>query len=188
MDINGKKIKLNLGCGNKKLEGFIGLDKVQLPVVDIICDLEKEKIPLDDSVADEIYSRYFLEHVSDLIGVMDEIWRVSTPGAKIVIGVPYFNSIGAFKDPTHKRFFTYETFDYFTQSKNVPTYYSKAKFKIISKKILFYPSGSNIYGKIRFFHLLPLQLIANLCPYLYEHSFLKLFSARDLHVELWVIK
>jgi len=181
-------IKLDIGCGKWKKPGFTGVDIVKLDGVDIVCNLEKEKLPLEDNSVNEIYTRYFLEHVSDLIKVMEELWRVCGSGAKIVAGVPYYNSIGAFKDPTHKRFFTYETFDYFTATKKLPNYYSDVKFKIIKKKILFYPVSSNIYGKIRFLHLMPLQLIANVFPYLYEHSFLKLFSARDIYVELEVIK
>lgn len=183
-----KKLKLDIGCGIIKQAGYLGLDKIKLPSVDIVCDLEKEKIPLSDNTVDEIYSRYFFEHVTDLVKLMEEIWRVSKNGSKMTIGVPYFNSIGAYKDPTHKRFFTYETFDYFTDTKKLPAYYCNAKFIIIKKKILFYPFASNFYGKIRFLHLMPIQFIANLFPYFYEHSFLKLFSARDLFVELEVIK
>lgn len=186
--IKEKIIKLEIGCGKTKHPGYLGLDKVKLDGVDIVCDLEKERIPLEDSTVDEIYSRYFFEHIADLTGLMEEIWRVSKNGAKIIIGVPYFNSVGAYKDPTHKRFFTYETFDYFTETKKLPSYYSDGKFKIIKKEILFYPVRSNFYGKIRFVHMIPIQIIANLFPYLYEHSFLKLFSASDLYVELEVIK
>jgi SAM-dependent methyltransferase len=181
-------IKLDIGCGRRKQSGFLGVDKIKLEGVDVICDLEREKLPFEDNSVTEIYSRYFFEHVSNLVSLMEEVWRVSAPGAKLCVAVPYFNSVGAFKDPTHVRFFTFETFDYFTDSGKVPSYYSKAKFKIVKKKIIFYPYGSNIYGKIRYIHLLPIQFVANLLPYIYEHSFLKLFSARDLYVELEAVK
>ncbi len=49
-------------------------------------------------------------------------------------------------------------------------------------------SDVECYGKIRFLHMLPFQLIADFFPYFYEHSLFKLFVARDLYVELKVIK
>lgn len=181
-------MRLDLGCGQNKKSGFIGLDRVRTSGVDIVCNLDKERIPLKDSTVDEVISMHFMEHTSDLLFVMEEVWRICRSRAKITIAVPYYNSIGAFRDPTHRRFFTYETFDYFTDTRNFPAFYSGAKFRIIKKRILFYPSNSNIYGKVRFLHMMPFQMIANLFPYFYEHSFLKLFSARDLYVELMVLR
>lgn len=182
------KIKLDVGCGNKKRPGFTGLDKINLKGVDLVCDLDKEGIPLKDNSVGEIHTRHFLEHVSDLVKVMDEFWRISCNRGKLIVVVPYYNSIGAFTDPTHKRFFAYRTFDYFTQTTKCPSFYTGRKFRIIKKKILFYPENSNLFGKIRFFYLLPLQLLANWLPYVYEHSFLKLFSAHDLFIELEALK
>jgi SAM-dependent methyltransferase len=181
-------MKIDLGCGTQKKAGFTGVDKIPLPGVDIICDVDKERIPLEDSTVDEVYSMHFMEHVTDLVAVMEELWRVCKKDAKITIAVPYFTSVGAFRDPTHKHFFAFETFDHFTGSSKVPSFYSEAKFLIVKKRILFYPSNSNFYGKLRFLHMMPFQLIASVCPYLYEHSLLKLFSARDLYVELRVLK
>jgi len=181
-------MKLDLGCGKQKKMGYVGVDCVKLPGVDVLCNLDKERLPQENNTVEEVFSMHFMEHVSDLLFVMDEIWRVCKDGAKVTIAVPYFTSIGAFRDPTHKQFFTHETFDHFTDTEKLPSFYSNAKFKIIKKKILFYPSNSNIYGKIRFIHMMPFQVVANLCPYFYEHSLLKLFSARDLYIELRVIK
>ena len=181
-------MKLDIGCGKNKKFGFAGLDRVKMDGVDIVCNLDNERIPLGDNSVDEIFSMHFLEHVSDLLVVMTEVWRVCKNGAKITIAVPYFTSVGAFRDPTHKQFFTYETFDHFTNTKKLPSFYSEAKFRIVKKRILFYPSNSNIYGKIRFLHMMPFQLIADIFPYFYEHSLLKLFAARDLYVELEAIK
>ena len=50
---------------------------------------------------------------------MEEIFRVCKDGAIVKIKVPYFKSIGAFKDPTHKRFFTEETFTYFDKEERI---------------------------------------------------------------------
>jgi len=181
-------MKLDIGCGQNKKQGFIGIDIIKMPGVDIVCDLDKEKIPLKSNSVEEVFSMHFMEHTRNLVAIMEEIWRVCKNGATVIIAVPYYNSIGAFRDPTHKRFFTYNTFDHFTVTNKVPSFYSSVKFKIIKKKILFFPSNSNIFGKIRFLHMLPFQIIANIFPYFYEHSLLKLFSAKDLYIELQVIK
>lgn len=47
-------MKLNLGCGNKRKEGYLGVDKYPCDAVDKIADLN-EKLPFDDSVAVEIW-------------------------------------------------------------------------------------------------------------------------------------
>ena len=109
-------IQIDLGCGRGKMPGCIGLDIVPYEGVDIICDLEKG-IPLRDNCVDKIYANHLLEHIEHLILLMQEIYRVCRPGARVAIRVPYYTSIGAFKDPTHKRFFTEDTFLYFAPSR-----------------------------------------------------------------------
>lgn len=113
---NEKKIVLDLGCGSRKREGAVGVDKYKHEGVDMVCDVEKG-IPLGDSTVSKIYATYFLEHVKDLIFVFQEMYRVLINGGEVELLVPYYNSINAFKDPTHKHFFTEETFRYFSKDK-----------------------------------------------------------------------
>ncbi len=181
-------MKLDLGCGQNKKAGFTGLDRLAMPGVDIVCDLDREPIPLPDDSVDEIFTMHFLEHTADLLAVMQEIWRVCRDGARVSIAVPYFNSIGAFRDPTHRRFFTWETFEHFTDSGNVPSFYADARFRIARRRLLFWPANSNWKGHVRFGYLWPLQALANACPYFYEHSLLRGIAASDLQVELVVVK
>lgn len=105
-------VKLNLGSSDRVLPGFLNLDIQPVAGVDIVCDLN-EGIPLNDNTVTEIYTAHTLEHLNDTVHIMEEIYRVCKNGAVVKIKVPYFKSIGAFKDPTHKRFFTEETFTYF---------------------------------------------------------------------------
>jgi len=61
---------------------------------------------------------------------MEDLYRILKPGGVLKITVPYYNSKGTFQDPTHKRFFTEETFLYFTNHPKLPDYQLKCKFKV----------------------------------------------------------
>ena len=64
---------------------------------------------------------------------MNELYRITKPGAKLYIAVPYWNCWEAITDPTHKSSFNEYTFEFFDpdkeRCKNRP-YYSIARFKI----------------------------------------------------------
>ena len=108
-------MKLLLGGGNIKKEGYTNLDILPLENVDIVADLNKG-IPLEDNTVETILANNILEHLPDTMAIMKEMWRVCKPGATVVIKVPYFKSTAAFKDPTHIRFFTERTMEYFDRS------------------------------------------------------------------------
>ena len=46
---------LDLGCGDNKVEGAVGLDNIALPEVDIVHDLLSFPYPLKDEAFDIIY-------------------------------------------------------------------------------------------------------------------------------------
>jgi SAM-dependent methyltransferase len=113
-----RRVVLDLGCGSNKRAGAIGLDRRPGDGVDILCDLERA-LPLADRIADEVHAHHILEHVRNLIPLMEEIYRVCRPGAVVHVSGPYYTSRGAFRDPTHVRFLAEDTFQYF----EVPTDY-----------------------------------------------------------------
>ena len=92
---NREKVRLNLGAGSDLKEGWINHDIVQLPGIDVVHDLNNFPWPWDDNSIDEIYMKDVLEHLPDTIRVMEEIYRICKPGAKIYIAVPYWNSYEA---------------------------------------------------------------------------------------------
>jgi SAM-dependent methyltransferase len=106
-------VRLDLGCGYAKPDGFIGLDNLtgvaaQLPneerAPDVLLDLNREPLPLDAGSCSEVRSSHFLEH-SDLDHVFDEVFRVLQPGGTFFFVVPYANSAqGLF--PGHQIFLT----------------------------------------------------------------------------------
>jgi ubiquinone/menaquinone biosynthesis C-methylase UbiE len=134
---------LNIGCGPDVKSGFVNLDARNYPGVDVIQDLNKFPYAFADNAFDYIYARNVLEHLTDLVKVMEELHRISNQGAKIDIIVPFYNNHNAFRDITHIHFFTLDSFLPFSDSNKDGYIYSTKKFKII-KKIL-KPSA---FGKI----------------------------------------
>lgn len=96
--------------------------------VDVLVDLSKFPWPFRDNAFDEILAIHVLEHLPDTLRVMEEVHRVTRPGATITIEVPHYKHSNAYKDPTHVRLFTEETFDYF--GKDERSYYTHARFRI----------------------------------------------------------
>lgn len=135
------KIIIDLGCGKRKYQGSIGIDLVKLKGVDIVADLNKG-IPLKEDSLDMLVSFHFLEHVNDFIYIVEEIHRVVKPDGIVKIRVPYFNCFDAFADPTHKIFFTERTFDYFVDGISL-NWYSKARFKMLRKRLVLNPALRN---------------------------------------------
>lgn len=48
--------------------------------------------------------------------VMDELWRITKNGAKIIIRTPSFNNADSYRDPTHIHHFTLNSFDYWDEN------------------------------------------------------------------------
>jgi len=106
------KLKIDLGAGDRKEPGFLGLDISPRFAPDIQCDLSKG-IPLADDTVGHILARHILEHLPDLIFIMNELYRVCANGALVQIDVPHVDSAMAVADPTHRRYFSEESFHYF---------------------------------------------------------------------------
>ncbi len=110
---NYDKIKVDIGCGARKPEGFIGVDIYPWPGVDIVADLTKV-FPFPDNTVDEIRAYDCLEHLPNIIHSMNEIWRICKPGATVDILVPSTDGRGAFQDPTHVSFWNINSFMYYS--------------------------------------------------------------------------
>ncbi len=128
-----KKTRLNMGCGTDIRAGYVNLDSAQLDGVDVVHSLENFPYPFADDTFDEIIAINVLEHLADTIAVLDEMWRICAPGARVTIRVPYWNSMDSITDPTHKKFFNQHTFDFFDPAhkrcRNRP-YYAAARFRV----------------------------------------------------------
>ena len=150
--------KLNLGCGQQKIPGYLSVDKIKGEAIDICHDLNIFPYPFPDNSVSEIIMDNVLEHLDDVIKVMEELYRISQAGAIIHIKVPYFKSNSAFTDPSHRHFFTETSFKYF-QADHPLHFYTKAKFKIIKTKLINHKKYKDT--KHFFRNLLPFKKILN---------------------------
>ncbi len=137
-------MKLDVTCGQNKQKGFKGVDAAPLPGIDFVWDLEKFPWqPFKDNSIEEIYCSHYLEHTPDLMKFMDEIWRICEDGAKVSFVCPYYSSIRAWQDPTHKRAISEATFLYFDKdwrtANKLDHYPIKSSFKVQQIMVFFNP-------------------------------------------------
>jgi len=115
-------IKLDLACGDRKNEGFLGIDKYKTESTDALADLmlypfhfdtkihsdckelETGLFTLPDDSVETIVCNHFFEHIPGLKrpGFMDECYRILKKGGQLIIAVPHYNSMRAIQDFTHE--------------------------------------------------------------------------------------
>jgi len=102
-------VKINVGCGFRKIEGFVNLDIDRRCNPDILCDITAG-LPYKDGSLDYIYTSHCLEHMWNVEDVIKDFHRVLKPGGVLEITVPYYPGRCAVAGDGHVRFFTMETF------------------------------------------------------------------------------
>ena len=105
-------MRLNLGCGSLPEPGYINVDAVAQDAVDVVQDLDSFPWPWPDGAIERIRAFDVFEHVDDPLGFMRESHRVLRKGGVLDIHTTHWKSRNAYTDPTHKRYNTEETFDY----------------------------------------------------------------------------
>jgi len=177
-----KKKKLNLGCGldikesTDKIE-WVNQDILSGKGIDIVHNLNKFPYPFKDNEFDEVYTSHVLEHVADLIKTLSELKRICKDKAKILIRVPHFSCGVSYRDPTHKRLFSYFTFDYFTDD----CFYGLPKFKILHRKLNFTRLA---FTKLNYLF----NPIINITPAIYERFFCWILPTAEVLCTLQVEK
>jgi predicted SAM-dependent methyltransferase len=100
-------IKLDIGCGTRKKEGFVGMDRRQFPGVDVVHDINAYPWPLADSSVEEVSCTHVLEHLEhnarnpERVRFMNELHRVLVPSGRATIVTPHWASCRAYGDFTH---------------------------------------------------------------------------------------
>ena len=120
-------LRLNVGCGATLLEGYVNLDGPWNAKADCCFDLEKcnkgYALPYMDDTFDELLMIHTIEHIHNLLPLMEELWRVAKPNALLGIRCPHGASDDADEDPTHVRRLFPRSFAAFGQP-----YYFKADY------------------------------------------------------------
>ena len=105
--------KLDLGCGRKKKDGFMGIDKYDFTSFyrkdEFICADITETLSFNNESIDEIFADQLIEHIpkDKFIGFMNECWRILKVDAKFEIIFPpaidYLEKPNRdfYTDPTH---------------------------------------------------------------------------------------
>jgi len=78
---------LDIGCGDKKTPGSIGLDK-NYKEADIKIDVDEERLPYKNNTIQEIYFNDCLEHLGNPKFVLKECYRVLKKNGTITITMP----------------------------------------------------------------------------------------------------
>jgi predicted SAM-dependent methyltransferase len=164
---------LNLGCGLKHLPEAVNLDITPDTNPDVVHDLNKLPWPFADNRFREVQAFDVIEHLDDFLATMEEIHRVCLDGAVVRIAVPHFSCANAFTDPTHRRCFGYFSMNYVTGEGELQ-FYTRARFKKLSSRIMFYPS---LFNKL-------VWRLANRYPLAYERRWAWMFPAWYLYFEL----
>lgn len=167
-------MKLNIGCGEKLLEGHVNFDKTP---VDASCkqgDIN-DVIDIPDGSADEVLLDNVIEHVDCIVHSMKDVRRLLKLGGIVKIYTPHYSSNSSWRDPTHRHHLSYFSFDMFCKSRNA--HYLGGRLFEISQKKLSFGGGITMIGR----------LIFKISPELYEKKFCFIFPCSTLYVCLKAI-
>jgi SAM-dependent methyltransferase len=167
---------LDIGCGAAKLPGAIGLDISPDADADVVHDLDEFPYPFEDAGFDQIVMQDVIEHLREPIRVMEELHRISRPGARIQLRTPHFSSVLAYGDPTHRHAFSTVAIRSLAEPRFA--HYTAMRFRVIHVTLdLWLP-----------FRLLGVAAIANRFQIPYEQYFAFRFPTMNIRAEFEVLK
>lgn len=175
-DLSGRTV-LNLGCGRKHRPDAVNVDVTARTNPDLVHDLNVRPWPFPSDRFDLILAQDVVEHLDDVVAVMEEMHRVCRAGGVVEIVVPHFSSSNAFTDPSHRRFFSRFSFDYFAED-HALAFYSTARFKVLTANLIFQPTLAN---KV-------VHRLANRFPRAYEQRWAWIFPAWFVYAKLQAVK
>lgn len=171
------KVIINLGCGTNKPSSEIGVDIIDGPCVDVVADLNLYPMPFEDNSADIIKSTHCFEHLDDQVALMEDIHRILKPGGLLEFTVPHVSNIEYFRDPTHRRPFTFGTMDYFVREVDTVKY-TNIEFEYLHRELKF---GGGIRGFVG-------KIIAKLSIRRYEKYYCWKYPCNEIYFLLRAIK
>ncbi len=134
-------MKLNLGAGSVPEVGWVNVDLLPLPGIDVVHNLGLYPWPFDDASATDVKALDVLEHLPNytrddrpgVIAFVEECHRILEPGGTLFIRTPGWDAAFLWIDPTHVRGFDPQSMDFFDPSTDFGRstgFYSEAKFEV----------------------------------------------------------
>ena len=142
----GGAVRLNLGCGHKRRDGFVGVDRYPCDAAEVLCDLAR-RLPFATSSVEELHLDNVIEHVLDIPALVREIVRVARPGARVTVVTPHFSSLSSWRDPTHVHHLAWSSMDHF--AKRSTAHYVGGGLAIVSRRLSF-GGGLGLLGRAVF--------------------------------------
>lgn len=111
-------VKLNLGSGPAKMDGFVSVDRIKFPNVDVVLNIGADPWPWADNSVDEAFCSHTLEHLTNFndrwerVHFFNELHRVLKKGGECSLIFPHWASNRYYGDPTHKEPFSEMGFYY----------------------------------------------------------------------------
>jgi ubiquinone/menaquinone biosynthesis C-methylase UbiE len=97
-------MRINIGAGDVKLDGYITLDYDRETNPDYYLDIEKDRFPFEDNSVETVLAHHILEHLGEgYFHCLQEIYRVCKHGAIVDVRVPHPRHESFLADPTHRR-------------------------------------------------------------------------------------
>jgi SAM-dependent methyltransferase len=167
---------LDVGCGRNKYPGATGIDISPDTDADLLVDLDETPYPLESDSFDQILCQDVLEHVARPLEMLDELYRIGRPGARIHLRTPHYSSVFAYGDPTHVHTYSVLTIRSFEEP--LFDHYSAARFRVVDVTLDF-------WDPLRW---IGIARLANRFQSIYEMLFAFRFPAMNIRAKLEIVK
>jgi SAM-dependent methyltransferase len=102
-----ESMKLNIGCGHARRDGYVNIDRSPRYEPDLLWDLERTPYPFDDNAVEEIAAHHVLTHLgrrpAEFLAIVKELHRILLPGGIIDILTAHPRCDDYWSDPTNVR-------------------------------------------------------------------------------------
>jgi SAM-dependent methyltransferase len=102
LPVDGSPVRLHLGCGLTRHEGWINCDYIDTEYADCVFDAQ-QRWPFEENSVHEIYASHMLEHLKDHDTFFNEAWRVLHPNGSLMLRFPHGHHRSAWWDVEHVR-------------------------------------------------------------------------------------
>lgn len=149
-----KGIKLDVGAGDNKQAGFLGMDIRPTPNADIVWDCEVTPYPIPSDSCEVVIVSHLIEHITPGVvpTLMNEWWRILRNGGQLWVATPYAGSFGFWQDPTHVHGWNEATATYFDPRHFLFNIYKPKPFKIVKNDWFQHGNMEIIFEKLPLDH------------------------------------